>query len=163
MRGSVCPPPIPRHLKSTSPHAAPCSPRPALGRDISPAIVSIGDRKPLLDQLAPEIEAHDLANRHDPAIAIYVLGGANNGFAECHTVQRPRRCGSTPPRFTRRRLACLPTFGRINSMQPDPLAVQLYRVTVDHRGPAREGFRRALPCGQKRGHNNQPPKQCPFP
>lgn len=102
-----------------------------------------------------------VADRDHPAIAVYVLWIALDGRSANQIGKRYRRVSPATPSFTLFCFTWLPALGRINSKEPDPLAVDFESVAVDNAGYACDRFCLSLRRQQNSKHEwNETPNLC---
>jgi hypothetical protein len=129
---------------------------------IGPRIATVGDGPTCPNHFRSNVEVALVADRDHPAIAVYVLWIALNGRSANQVGKRYRRVSPATPSFTLCCFTWLPALGRINSEEPDPLAVDFESVAVDDAGYASDRFGLCLcrPQNSKREWNNTPNLCC---
>jgi len=125
------------------PDAAAGRPGGLLFADVLPRVPQVGDRPALGGHPGVQVLGTLEAHGDDPAIAIDVPFFARNRRSPYSVGQRQRRFLSAAPRLAAGIEASLAALGGVDAVQPDPLAMNLDRVAVNHAGDARDRVTRS--------------------
>ena len=130
--------PLPRCLEATGPEPGLAPARELLGRHIARAEGSRRERPAEPHHPSAEVLAEHPANRDLSTEAVLVLRLAGHDAIADPGVQDERGLLTTAVALASSVGALLPGLRGIDAEQPDALAVDLNRITVDHRGAAGE-------------------------